>query len=75
MCTRAILTIFDQCSNYAKRIELVFTNKMFEKHLWMSDILKITPIHRYFFFASKKQLPGLSINGTLVKSQLTIFLC
>ena len=34
-----ILKLFDQCSIYGKTRYLVFTSKMFEKHLWQSDIL------------------------------------
>ena len=51
---------------------------MFEKHLWKSDILSkdaghIIPLPQVFFkhFANKNQLPGLSVNGTLVKNWLT----
>ena len=33
------LTIFDQCSTYVETRLLVFTSKMFEKHLWKSDTL------------------------------------
>ena len=45
---------------------------MFEKHRWKSDILSkdagenVTPPQLFFkHFASKSQLPGLSISGTL----------
>ena len=31
-------TIFDQCSTYIETRWLVFTNKIFEKHLWKSHI-------------------------------------
>ena len=58
---------------------LVFTRKMFEKHLWKSSILskdaghwpvslfKMSLYHRYFlaYFASKNQLPGFSMSGIL----------
>ena len=57
---------------------MVFTSKMCEKHLRNSDILskdaghrpasllKMLLFHRYFHtFASKNQLPGFSIIGTL----------
>ena len=37
---------------------------MFEKHLWKSDILSED--------ASKNQLPGLSVSGTLVKNGLKL---
>ena len=56
---------------------------MLEKHLWKSDILSkdaghgpacllIMPLFHMFFkhFASIKQLPGLSIIGTLVENRL-----
>ena len=46
---------------------------MFEKHLWKSDILsKDVTFPQVFFkhFASKNQLPGLSVNGTLVENGL-----
>ena len=33
--------IFDQYSIYGQTKELVFTSKMFEKHLWKSDILLV----------------------------------
>ena len=33
--------IFDQCSTYVETRFVVFTSKMFEKHLWKSDILSI----------------------------------
>ena len=40
--------IFDQCSTYGKTRYLVFTRKMFEKHLWKSDILsKVIDLHLY----------------------------
>ena len=41
---------------------------MFEKHLWKSDILSKDAGQRHF--ASKNQLPGLSISGTLVENGL-----
>ena len=64
---------------------MIFTSKMFEKHLWKSDILSkdaVIDLHLYlkchsshafpqvFFkhFASKNQLPGLSVSGTLVRN-------
>ena len=34
-----IYSTFDQCSTYAETRQLVFTSKMFEKHLRQSDIL------------------------------------
>ena len=51
---------------------------MFEKHLWKSDILSKDAGHRHvtlpqrFFkhFASKNQLPGFYISGTLVENGL-----
>ena len=51
---------------------------MFEKHLWKSDILSKDAGHRpaqVFFkhFASKNQLPGLSINGKLVENGLKYY--
>ena len=60
---------------------------MFEKHLWKSDILNKDAGHRpitllkmllfsqVFFkhFASKNQLPGLSLSGTLVEIGLSRF--
>ena len=54
---------------------MVFTSKMFEKHLWKSGILS-KDAGRYpqvFFkhFASKNQLPGLSVSGTLVENGLS----
>ena len=46
---------------------------MFEKHLWKSDILskdaRRWPMIKYF--ASKNQLPGLSVNRTLVENGLS----
>ena len=42
---------------------------MFEKHLWKSDILSKDAGQRHF--ASKNQLPGLSISGTLVENGLS----
>ena len=47
---------------------------MFEKHLWKSDILsKDVTFPQVFFkhFASKNQLPGFYISGTLVENGLT----
>ena len=47
---------------------------MFEKHLWKSDILsKDVTFPQVFFkhFASKNQLPGFYINGTLVENGLS----
>ena len=53
---------------------------MFEKHLWKSEILKIlknlylkcdSSAGVFKHFASKNQLPGLSINGTLVENGLS----
>ena len=46
---------------------------MFEKNLWKSDILSKDAGHRHFF-ASKNQLPGFYISGTLVENGL-ILLC
>ena len=44
---------------------------MLEKHLWTSDILsKVTGRH----FASKNQLPGLSVSGKLIENGLSITL-
>ena len=46
---------------------------MFEKHLWKSDILsKDVTFPQVFFkhFASKNQLPGFYISGTLVEKGL-----
>ena len=63
---------------------------MFEKHLWKSDILSKDAGHRpasllkmslfYCFFlfkhfASKNQLPGFYISGTLVENELTEDFC
>ena len=45
---------------------------MFEKNLWKSDILSKDAGHRHFF-ASKNQLPGFYISGTLVESGLIQF--
>ena len=42
---------------------------MFEKHLWKSDILSKDAVF-FQHFASKNQLPGLSISGTLVENGL-----
>ena len=41
---------------------------MFEKHLWVSDILSKDAGR--WPFASKNQLPGLSVIGTLVENGL-----
>ena len=41
---------------------------MFEKHLWVSDILSKDAGR--WPFASKNQLPGLSVIGTLVENRL-----
>ena len=54
---------------------MVFTSKIFEKHLWKSDILSKDGGHRpaqVFFkhFATKNQLPDLSIDGTLEENAL-----
>ena len=45
---------------------------MFEKNLWKSDILSKDAGHRHFF-ASKNQLPGFYISGTLVENGLIQF--
>ena len=71
---------------YVKTRWLVFATKMFEKHLWKSDILckdagptciftKNVTLPQVFFkhFDSKNQLPGLSIIGTLVENGLNNF--
>ena len=54
---------------------------MFEKHRWKSDILSkdagenVTPPQLFFkHFASKSQLPGLSVSGTLAENGLTSML-
>ena len=75
--------IFDQCPTYTETRQLVFTSKMLEKRLWKSDILSkdadADDLYLYwkchsstgvFFkhFASKSQLPGLSVRGALVKN-------
>ena len=53
---------------------------MFEKHLWKSDILSKDagrylnvhpPLVFFKHFASKNQLPGLSVSGTLGENELT----
>ena len=56
---------------------MAFISKMFEKHLWKSDILSkdaghIIPLPQVFFkhFANKNQLPGFYISGTLVENGL-----
>ena len=63
---------------------MVFTSKMFEKRLWKSDflskdagrrpasLLKMSLFHWRFFkhFASKNQVPGLSVSGTLFENGL-----
>ena len=38
--------IFDECFIYEQTRWLVFTSKMFEKHLWTSDILRKDAGHR-----------------------------
>ena len=38
--------IFDQCPTYVETRQLVFTSKMFEKHLWKSNILSKDVGHR-----------------------------
>ena len=46
---------------------------MIEKHVWKSDtVVIISLFHRCFFkhFASKNQLTGLSVSGTLVENGL-----
>ena len=46
---------------------------MFEKHLWKSDILSEDAGNWQVFFkhfASKNQLPGFYIGGTLVENGL-----
>ena len=50
---------------------------MFKIHLWKSDILSKDAGHRLFhrcfskhFASKKKQLPGLSVSGTLVENEL-----
>ena len=43
---RLAIPIFDQCSTYVETRWLVFTSKMFEKHLWKSDILSKDAGHR-----------------------------
>ena len=50
---------------------------MFGKHLWKSDILSkdagenVTRPQLFFkHFASKSQLPGLSVSGTLLENGL-----
>ena len=48
---------------------------MFEKHLWKSDILsKDVTFPQVFFkhFASKNQLPGLSVSGRLVDNGIRV---
>ena len=60
---------------------------MFEKHLWKSDILSKLQFTTFIFtqnvtlpqvffkhFASKNQLPGLSISGTLLENELMQYL-
>ena len=53
--------------------QLVFTSKMFETHLWKSDILsKDVTLPQAFskHFANKNQIPGLYVSGTLVENGL-----
>ena len=52
------------------------TSKMFEKHLWKTDILSKDASHcpvsllKMSLSHSKNKLPGLSISGTLVENGL-----
>ena len=73
-------------STYVETRSLAFTSKMFEKHLWKSDILSKdagqrpaslyinVTLPQLFFkhFVGKKQLPGFSISGTLVENGLRL---
>ena len=65
---------------------MAFTSRVCEKHRWNSDILSKDASHgpasllkmslfQVFFrhFASKNQLPGLSIIGTLAGNGLNTF--
>ena len=45
--------------------EIGFTSRMFEKHLWKTDILS-----KDAGIASKNELPGFYISGTLVENGL-----
>ena len=59
---------------YLCRNQVVGFYQKNEKHLWKCGILSKDAGHRHVFFkhfATKKQLPGLPINGTLVKCGLT----
>ena len=60
LCCVFVQPIFDQFSNYVETRQLVFTSKMFEKHLCKSDILS-------------KDASHLSLNGTLVENGLRKF--
>ena len=60
-------SIFNQCSAYVETRQLDFSSKMFEKHLWKSDILS-KDAGVFQNFASKNQLPGLSVRATLVEN-------
>ena len=56
---------------------MTFTSKLFEKHLWWkSDILikDAVTLPQAFFkhFASKNQLPGFYISGTIVENGLSL---
>ena len=52
--------------------ELVFTSKMFEKHLWKRENVALPQVF-FKHFACKNQLPGFYISGTLVENGLTKF--
>ena len=55
--------LFDQYSTNVETRLLVFISKISEKHLWKSDIFSKGA-------GRKNQLPGLSVNGTLVGNGL-----
>ena len=59
--------MFDLCRN---QVVVFFTSKMFEEHLWKSDILSKDASQRHF--ANKNQLPGFYIGGTLVENGLIL---
>ena len=63
--TLRLKPIFDQCPTYLETRQLVFTSKMFEKHLWKSDILSKDAGHRQVDLLWKDDFPILQDNREL----------
>ena len=65
--------IFDQCPTYVETRQLVFTSKMFEKHLWKSNILSKDAGHRPASLLKMSLFHRCFSNILLVKTSYLVY--